>query len=150
MINLRLGNELGLVNRFMQTLRIISTICLGFIHVVLLGCASLAPEVEALNPLVDYRATGQVHRNPNGSTQRSQQVLVAFRKAYLCPSTKQSTGACPGWAIDHVIPLACGGVDAVYNLQWLPDQIKSGRGKYSKDHFERVVYGGQGMSKGCP
>ena len=126
-------------------------IALALIALALSGCTtSRAPELVVLNPLVDYRVTGQVQRNAKGATQRSPQVLAAFRNAYPCPATKQSTGACPGWAIDHVIPLACGGADAVYNLQWLPDQIKSARGKYSKDHFERVVYGGQEMSKGCP
>jgi hypothetical protein len=28
------------------------------------------------------------------------------------------TGACPGYIKDHVVPLACGGPDAVGNLQW--------------------------------
>lgn len=122
---------------------------------VLTGCASscLAPAPVAaatpLNPLVDYRATGQVQRNANGATQRSPQVLAAFRELYHCPATKSATGPCPGWAIDHVIPLACGGADAVYNLQWLPNEIKSASGRVSKDRFERVVYGGQELSRGC-
>lgn len=30
-----------------------------------------------------------------------------------------SDGACPGWNIDHVVPLCRGGADAVWNLQWL-------------------------------
>lgn len=128
----------------------IRTAAAVLVALVLASCACPAPEPLALNPLVDYRATGQVHRNTNGTTQRSPQVLAAFRQTYPCPSTKQSAGACPGWAIDHVIPLACGGADAVYNLQWLPDQIKSARGKYSKDHFERRIYGGHEMSAGCP
>jgi hypothetical protein len=27
-------------------------------------------------------------------------------------------GACPGYRKDHVLPLACGGPDAVSNMQW--------------------------------
>lgn len=115
---------------------------------VLAACAS--KQAEPLNPLVDYRQTGQVVRNESGKTERSGAVLAAFRAKYPCPATKKSTGACPGWAIDHVIPLACGGADAVYNLQWLPNTIKSAKGPDSKDHFERKIYGGQGASKGCP
>lgn len=115
------------------------------------ACFSHAPaqQLHALNPLVDYRATGQVHRYPDGTTVRSAQVIAAFRQNYPCPATKNVAGACPGWAIDHVIPLACGGADAVYNLQWLPNEIKSARGAASKDRFERVVYGGQQLSRGC-
>lgn len=110
------------------------------------GCAS-AP---SLDPLVDYRYTGAVSRNADGSTLRSAQVITAFKARWACPSTEAHSGSCPGWAIDHVVPLSCGGADAVWNMQWLPDQIKSQRGEFSKDHFERRIYGGNGISKGCP
>lgn len=100
--------------------------------------------------LVDYRYSGIVVRDADGTTKRSSAVVAVFRKQWPCPSTGLTIGTCPGWAIDHVIPLACGGSDVVYNLQWLPDEIKSARGPYSKDHFERRIYGGHGMSKGCP
>lgn len=115
------------------------------------GCGHSAPEPanKSLDPLVDYRQTGQVPRTDAGKTERSAVVLAAFREKYPCPATGKSNGSCPGWAIDHVIPLACGGVDAVYNLQWLPNTIKSAKGLDSKDHFERKIYGGQGASKGC-
>ena len=113
---------------------------------LLAGCAS-AP---SLDPLVDYRYTGAVSRDVNGSTLRSPQVIAAFKARWACPSTAAHSGSGPGWAIDHVVPLACGGVDAVWNMQWLPDQIKSQRGEFSKDHFERRIYGGKGISKGCP
>ena len=32
-----------------------------------------------------------------------------------CPSTGNTTGACPGYRKDYIMPLACGGVDAVSN-----------------------------------
>ena len=105
---------------------------------------------QELDPLVDYRFSGVVVRDASGNIKRSGKVLTAFRKLYACPVTGAHIGACNDWAIDHVIPLACGGVDAVYNLQWLPDQIKSERGEFSKDHFERRIYGGHNLSKGCP
>lgn len=119
--------------------------------ILLTGCVSapsLAP--PTLDPLVDYRYSGMVARNADGKTLRSPQVIAAFKTRWACPSTGKHTGACLGWAIDHVIPLDCGGIDAVVNLQWLPDQIKSQRGEFSKDHFERRVYGGNGLSRGCP
>ena len=114
--------------------------------VLLAGCAHAA----GLDPLVDYRYVGAVYRDGDGTIKRSNKVLAAFRALYACPITKAHIGSCPGWAIDHVIPLDCGGADAVYNLQWLPDEIKSAPGPLSKDHFERRIYGGNKLSKGCP
>jgi hypothetical protein len=42
--------------------------------------------------------------------------------------------------MDHTIPLACGGCDAVVNLSWLPTAIKSGGSPQNKDRWERRVY----------
>jgi hypothetical protein len=98
----------------------------------------------------DIRYLGVVTRNAAGEATRSVAVLNAFKKQWACPSTGLHAGSCPGWAIDHVIPRACGGADAVWNMQWLPDQIKSTAGEFSKDRFERRVYGGHAMGKGCP
>jgi hypothetical protein len=103
-----------------------------------------------LDPLTDYRYTGEVKRDAKGNTLRSTKTISAFKKQWACPATGLHTGACAGWAIDHVVPLDCGGMDAVFNMQWLPDQIKSASGPFTKDHFERRVYGGNKLSKGCP
>lgn len=105
---------------------------------------------QQLDPLRDYRYVGQVIRSNDGTTSRSGKVIAAFKLQWACPSTNNHTGACPGWAIDHVVPLDCGGADAVFNMQWLPDSIKSAKGPYTKDHFERRVYGGHALSTGCP
>jgi len=35
-----------------------------------------------------------------------------------CPATGLVRGVCPGYVIDHVKPLACGGADAPGNMQW--------------------------------
>lgn len=105
---------------------------------------------QTLDPFVDYRLQSVVKRTASGATLRSAQVVSAFKKQWACPVTGAHIGPCPGWAVDHVIPLACGGADAVWNMQWLPDEIKSEKGPASKDHFERRVYGGNKLSKGCP
>jgi hypothetical protein len=34
------------------------------------------------------------------------------------PDLGRTAGACPGYRKDHVVPLACGGPDAVSNMQW--------------------------------
>ena len=107
-------------------------------------------KAQTLDPLKDYRYTGVVTRAADGTTLRSTKAINAFKKAWACPSTKLHTGACAGWAIDHIVPLDCGGIDAVWNMQWLPDQIKSAQGAFTKDHFERRVYGGNHLSAGCP
>ena len=109
-----------------------------------------APVAYSLDPLTDYRYTGEVKRDAKGNTLRSTKTVTAFKKQWACPATGLHSGACAGWAIDHVVPLDCGGVDAVWNMQWLPDQIKSAAGPFTKDHFERRVYGGNALSKGCP
>jgi hypothetical protein len=41
-----------------------------------------------------------------------------FRKAHPCPATGRTSGACPGYVIDHVVPLKRGGPDAPANMQW--------------------------------
>lgn len=103
-----------------------------------------------LDPYTDYAMTGVVLRNPDGTTKRDSKVISAYRKLYACPSTHKFTGACPGWALDHTRSLDCGGIDAVWNLTWMDNRIKSCAGDYCKDRYERVIYGGKGISKGCP
>lgn len=119
-------------------------------YLAILALASASCFAQTLDPMVDYRYLGVVTRNADGTTLRSTKVINAFKHVWACPSTSLHKGPCPGWAIDHVIPLDCSGVDAVWNMQWLPDEIKSAKGPFSKDHFERRVYGGQAMSTGCP
>jgi hypothetical protein len=41
-----------------------------------------------------------------------------FKQLHPCPVTGRSTGKCPGYVIDHVKPLACGGADDPGNMQW--------------------------------
>lgn len=107
-----------------------------FALVALLPLVALA----ALPPVEEVRYCGAPERLADGSIKRRSDVLVAFRKAHPCPATGLTKGACPGWAIDHVVPLVCGGCDAVSNLQWLPNQIKSAAGIYPKDRWEQRVY----------
>ena len=52
------------------------------------------------------------------SEHRSHAVLREFQRQHPCPSTGQTSGRCPGYWRDHIQPLACGGADAIFNLQW--------------------------------
>src|SRR5207244_4514895 len=54
----------------------------------------------------------------SASEHRSREVAREFQRQHPCPSTGRTTGACPGYVRDHIRPLACGGPDAVSNLQW--------------------------------
>lgn len=88
----------------------------------------------------DLRFCNSIVRDANGRIHRSSAVIAAFRRDHPCPSTGRITGPCKGWAVDHVIPLASCGCDTPFNLQWLPDSIKSCAGSQCKDRWERRVY----------
>jgi hypothetical protein len=49
---------------------------------------------------------------------RSRAVAREFQREHPCPSTGLPSGRCPGFWKDHIVPLACGGPDAVSNMQW--------------------------------
>ncbi len=104
----------------------------------------LAPPGAALDRFTEYRFCGlPPKRDADGTISRSSAVLAAYRKFHPCPETGASTGACPGWALNHVYPLVNGGCDAVFNLQWLPTQIKScalSTGVLCVDRFEEKIY----------
>lgn len=51
--------------------------------------------------------------------ERSRAELAAFKRDHPCPATGQARGACPGWEVDHVVPLCNGGPDKPANMQWL-------------------------------
>lgn len=102
--------------------------------------ADLISSISHAGALDETRCCVTPVRDSKGVIVRRADVLRAFQKIHPCPSTGLTTGACPGWAKDHVISLACGGKDEVANMQWLPDQIKSAAGTYAKDRFERKIY----------
>lgn len=52
------------------------------------------------------------------TTKRGTAAPAAFRKLVACPSTHQFTGPCPGWIMDHLHSLECGGLDVPENLWW--------------------------------
>jgi hypothetical protein len=49
---------------------------------------------------------------------RDSEVAREFQRRNPCPATGLRAGPCPGYIRDHVVPLACGGPDAVSNMQW--------------------------------
>jgi hypothetical protein len=59
-----------------------------------------------------------VPRNSHGKIARSRTARAVFMHSHPCPSTGKSSGACPGYVVDHVTPLKRGGADAPSNMQW--------------------------------
>jgi hypothetical protein len=52
------------------------------------------------------------------SHNRSAAAREAFRRGNPCPATLKTVGPCPGWVVDHRVPLCAGGADAPPNMQW--------------------------------
>lgn len=49
---------------------------------------------------------------------RDRSVRRDFHRSNPCPSTGRTSGACPGYVVDHVVPLCAGGLDDPTNMQW--------------------------------
>jgi hypothetical protein len=69
----------------------------------------------------------------HGRIRRSRAARAEFEREHPCPTTGRTSGACPGYVVDHVKPLACGGADAPSNMQW--QTVAEGK---AKDKWERV------------
>jgi hypothetical protein len=86
----------------------------GFIFAALISCIALAPSLAS------------------GKEYRSLEVKHEFQRQHPCPSTGRTTGPCPGYIKDHVVPLACGGPDAVANLQWQTVEAAKAKDKWER------------------
>lgn len=67
---------------------------------------------------------------------RSHTARAEFKHQQPCPANGRVKGPCPGYVIDHVHPLACGGPDAPSNMQW--QTLAEGK---AKDKWERRACG---------
>jgi hypothetical protein len=69
-----------------------------------------------------YAFHSSVERTSSGKIKRSKAAKGAFEHQQPCPSTGKTSGRCPGYIVDHVKPLECGGADAPSNMQWQTTQ----------------------------
>jgi hypothetical protein len=70
---------------------------------------------------------------PAQAAERSSAVRAAFQRAHPCPSTGKTTGACPGYRLDHIASLCWDpSGDVIGNLQW--QTIEDAK---KKDRFEK-------------
>jgi len=83
----------------------ISLVFSFFWLIQLLGWAALVALLAF--PIYSYAADSRVCETRQ---ERSYATKAAFRRIHACPATGKYVGACPGWQVDHVIPLAIGGV----------------------------------------
>jgi hypothetical protein len=65
------------------------------------------------------------------ATERSAAAVLAFKRHHPCPSTGLRRGSCPGWQVDHKIPLCLDGPDTPANMQWLT--VRDHRAKTKQD-----------------
>lgn len=113
---------------------LVSLVFLFFWMIQLLGWATLVALL--LFPVYSYAGDSRVCevRQARGFAAKAE-----FRKIHPCPATGLTSGACPGWQVDHVIPLASCGCDIVENLQWLKNEVKTCAGTLCKDRWERKI-----------
>lgn len=83
--------------------------------------------------VVLFTVSSCIPRPTEAKTKRSSSARAEFKRLHPCPSTGAQRGACPGWVVDHITALACGGTDAPFNMQWQT----VGDAK-AKDRWERV------------
>lgn len=76
-------------------------------------------------------AASGVERDSHGKIKRDPAQRRAFESKHPCPSTGKTSGACPGYVVDHVVPLKRGGKDAASNMQWQTQQASK-----EKDRWE--------------
>lgn len=112
----------------------------AYLAFLLLACA---PRIEArARPQISRLAIATViivhgilaAPQPAQAAKRSSAARAEFQREHPCPSTGKRRGRCPGYVVDHVVPLCAGGPDRPSNMQW--QTIKDGR---RKDKEERQM-----------
>lgn len=89
--------------------------------------AQKSGDAKASAPSTTPTTSTTVARDAKGRIQRSDAARHAFARHTGYPNGR------PGYIIDHIIPLACGGADAPSNMQW-----QTTADAKAKDRTERV------------
>lgn len=78
----------------------------------------VAPHYATTHSPVSSTSATLPERDEHGRFKRSEAAKDAFKQEHPCPSTGKTSGACPGYVIDHIQALKHGGADAPSNMQW--------------------------------
>ncbi|MDA1343719.1 MAG: hypothetical protein O2966_07675 [Proteobacteria bacterium] len=65
--------------------------------------------------------------------ERSQKAKNDFKHTHPCPANGNNYGRCPGYIIDHIQALACGGADASSNMQWQSEAESKAKDKWERN-----------------
>jgi len=76
------------------------------------------------------RRSAVAKRDHHGRIARSPNARHSFVKNNPCPSTGKKSGRCPGYVVDHVVPLKRGGADRPSNMQWQTIQAAKQKDKW--------------------
>ena len=82
-----------------------------------------------------YTLHSTVQRDSHSRIKRSREARASFMRQRPCPSTGKTSGSCPGYVVDHVRALECGGADAPSNMQWQTTAAAK-----AKDRTERYCW----------
>ncbi len=94
--------------------------------------ASVSVNFKAeVRPVLDTPDLPCRARDPNGVVVRSRTRRDLFRRMTGYPNGR------PGYVVDHIVPLACGGCDVPSNMTW--QTVADGK---AKDRWERDICGG--------
>ena len=65
--------------------------------------------VTRVGPIIVAVLVGAVSSPLAAKEYRFREVTREFQREHPCPSTRKTSGGCPGYRRDHIVPLACGG-----------------------------------------
>ncbi len=92
--------------------------------------------LEQQTPEKFYRMRAPLERVRDTREERSTAAKDAFKRECPCPATGKARGACPGYVIDHIRPLACGGADAPANMAWQTTADAKAKDKWERKGCE--------------